>query len=134
MDDATRKSYMINPLVHGDAQQQTATGGVVWPLYPLVESKLTQAASTISFLECYWAEGYDGSSGAVPYPVTRNNNGPIFSPINAASSPTQVQLGATNIAYKRHLEGANYLFCDGHVKWQKWDKMVSSPYPFDPTQ
>ena len=29
---------------------------------------------------------------------------------------------ATTHLAKRHLEGANYLFCDGHVKWQKQTK------------
>jgi prepilin-type N-terminal cleavage/methylation domain-containing protein/prepilin-type processing-associated H-X9-DG protein len=134
MDDANPKSYIVNPWVHGEGQGQNVNGSATWPVYPILESKLTKSAETISFVESYWATGYDGSSGAVPYPVTRNNQAPLFSLISTAGVPTQAELDATNLAYKRHLEGANYLFCDGHVKWLRWEKVAAAPWPFNPSQ
>jgi prepilin-type processing-associated H-X9-DG protein/prepilin-type N-terminal cleavage/methylation domain-containing protein len=134
MDDPYPKSYMINPLVHGDGQGETATGGIPWSSYPISESALTKSSETISFLECYWETGYDGSGGAVPYPVTRDNNTPIWSPINAAGIPAQAQLDASNIAYNRHLGGANYLFCDGHVKFLRWEATLGPSWLWDPSK
>ncbi len=134
IDDPSIKSYIINPLMHGDAQGSIGTGGIPWPVYPLKESVLTKSSETISFIESYWASGYDGSSGAVPYPVTRNNSTPLWSPINVASSPTIAQLDATNIAYNRHLGGANYLFADGHVKFLRWENVLAPGWYFDPAK
>ena len=134
IDEPGPKSYMVNPLVHGDGQAQVDFSGVQWPQHSIQESAITQPTATLNFMECYWQDGYDGSAGAVPYPVTRPNNVPIFSPISAAGVPSQGQLDASNIAYKRHLGRANYLFFDGHVKSVNWDKMVTAPYPFDPAK
>jgi prepilin-type processing-associated H-X9-DG protein len=134
MDDPYEKSYIINPLVHGDGQGQNATGGVTWSVSPILESRLTKSSETISFLESYWQTPSSSIGAAVPYPVTRDNNTPIFSPINAASSPSQAQLDATNIAYNRHLGGANYLFCDGHVKFLHWEATLGPSWLWDPSK
>ena len=37
----------------------------------------------------------------------------------------------THISTTRHLEGANYLFADGHVKWLKWENTLK-PVVTDP--
>ncbi|MEO6909272.1 MAG: prepilin-type N-terminal cleavage/methylation domain-containing protein, partial [Abditibacteriaceae bacterium] len=95
MDDPYPKSYMVNPLVHGDGQGESANG-VGWPVFALDDSLIKKPSETISFLECYWEDGYSGAAGAVPYPVTRDNQGPLFSPINTAGIPTQAQLDDTN--------------------------------------
>ncbi len=35
----------------------------------------------------------------------------------------------SHIAITRHLDGANYLFADGHVKWLKWERTLSPIAP-----
>ena len=35
----------------------------------------------------------------------------------------------SHIATLRHLDGANYLFADGHVKWLKWERTITPAAP-----
>ena len=135
VDDPYPHSYMFNALVHGDIDQTLiAQGGTPWPNFALLESQITQSANTVSALESYWPVGTTGVNGAVQYPLTRDNQPPVFSPINTAGIPTNAQLAASNIAYNRHMGGSNYLYCDGHVKWQNWSVMIAPPWPFNPAQ
>ena len=158
MYDPFVHSYMCNPLVHGfwqGTEPQTVANCYYcfgyyangnpdpndpWPFHPLQQSQVNYGASTISLLESYWTPAdmtstFDGPAGAVtPYPVTRPNGIPVWSPIDASSSPTPAQLTASNIAYNRHLDTANYLFCDGHVKALPWGSVAGMGFPFDPMQ
>jgi prepilin-type N-terminal cleavage/methylation domain-containing protein/prepilin-type processing-associated H-X9-DG protein len=33
------------------------------------------------------------------------------------------------IAHQRHSDGANYLFVDGHAKWQRWEQALPQQFP-----
>lgn len=128
IDDPFNRSYMTNPLVHGDAQGITYQGGITSPALSRLESEVTKTAQTLSMVECGFAPAVTPSAFN-PYPQTADNNAG-WMPFSAGSIPTMAQLDGTNMAYNRHLEGANYLFCDGHVKWLKWDKIAAAPWPF----
>ena len=35
------------------------------------------------------------------------------------------------IEHKRHFDGSNYLFADGHAKWMKWERTITGPGALD---
>jgi prepilin-type N-terminal cleavage/methylation domain-containing protein/prepilin-type processing-associated H-X9-DG protein len=55
---------------------------------------------------CYHGEGYGGSAGVV------------------GQKPTTCFSADYPLASSRHLEGSNYSFADGHVKWLKPEKLL----------
>ncbi|RYG68422.1 DUF1559 domain-containing protein [bacterium] len=55
---------------------------------------------------------YSGGSTIIPMALT-------------ASPPTFGQGGTNGAFVARHLEGANFMFLDGHVKWERLDKLAA---------
>jgi prepilin-type processing-associated H-X9-DG protein len=53
----------------------------------------------------------------------------IFEKIQSVSYQTSMGIPyyelTTPAAMRAHLEGANYAFGDGHVKWYSWQKMIA---------
>ncbi len=41
--------------------------------------------------------------------------------------PWEVEEFEPHLEKERHLEGSNYLFADGHVKWLKWSRTLQPP-------
>ena len=131
VDDLFVRSYMPNPLVHGDAQGVNYSGPTA-PVFPLPETQVTKSAETVSFLEAGFPANANPSAFN-PYPHTTANN-QAWMPINTAGVPSQAQLDDTNVSYNRHLGGANYLFCDGHVKFLRWEATLGPSWLFDPVK
>jgi prepilin-type processing-associated H-X9-DG protein len=73
-------------------------------------------SQSVMFCEYYWEETPCGHYGGPSIKWARDNKG---DPSNRAA----VNQWA---AYVRHLEGSNYSFCDGHVKWLRPEKLSES--------
>lgn len=69
---------------------------------PIHQARLTFTASTVLFGD---GSGVGPPSAGADYSVS-------LPPLNSQCGP------------KRHFEGANYAFCDGHVKWLRPEKIV----------
>jgi prepilin-type N-terminal cleavage/methylation domain-containing protein/prepilin-type processing-associated H-X9-DG protein len=101
-------SYGINVLMGADPGVSTSTFGIALSainnpaeLINAIESSYLPNAAT---WPGYYAAWYDGAS--TPYTTYNNNVG---------------------VPYPRHFEGANALFCDGHVKWNKVETYTTAP-------
>lgn len=127
-DDPFVHSYMTNAALHGDAQGLACTGGA-FPVLPLHESVVSKPSETISFIESGWPTTAGQFQAYPPY-ISNLGNTNCWNPISAAGVMSQAELDDSSFTYSRHLEGSNYLFYDGHVKWQRVEKAMSSPYQF----
>ena len=83
----------------------------------------------------------DGENGSAAYAFNGNNitNNGLTPATNAAGTanpaPTVTLSGATNQAFGlRHLDGLNYAFADGHVKWLKSASPVLLNKVYDGTE
>jgi prepilin-type N-terminal cleavage/methylation domain-containing protein/prepilin-type processing-associated H-X9-DG protein len=98
----------MSPNQAGGETSSSSTG----PLLPRSASVLTFSSNTIMLLESpavsnlngHWAQGSSGGATGVGVPASLPPYGASF----------------------RHLEGSNFLFADGHVKWFKTDPSVGT--------
>ena len=83
------------------------------------DAQIVRPAETIAVLDGgqYPKANYDRYCG--PGPVADGAND-----VGAGNPPTTV---STTNPFLRHTDGANYLFMDGHVKWQKPDQVKCGP-------
>jgi prepilin-type N-terminal cleavage/methylation domain-containing protein/prepilin-type processing-associated H-X9-DG protein len=81
------------------------------------DAQIVRPAETIAVLDGgqYPSANYDMYCG----PVTGGAND-----VGAGNPPTTV---STSNPFLRHTDGANYLFMDGHVKWQKPNQVKCGP-------
>lgn len=81
------------------------------------ETQLVAGANTIELLDWSSGQGYHHFNGLGSTPGVAE---PMF-PITGLEHYT---------AYaQRHFEGGNYSFCDGHVKWLKWQSVWDEDTP-----
>lgn len=81
---------------------------------PASVASVEDSAGTIFITDGY-REAADGSIGQLIRPLT----------LNTAVNPPRVASSQSSIA-GRHFEGANAAFLDGHVKWHRLDKFVTT--------
>jgi prepilin-type processing-associated H-X9-DG protein len=81
------------------------------------DAQIARPAETIAVLD-------GGQTPDANYDMYR---GPGKNGSNAAGTGNPPTTVSTTNPFLRHTDGANYLFMDGHVKWQKPDQVKCGP-------
>ena len=91
--------------------------------------------AALSFASLTLMNGDHASSGAyatMPYFVSATQNGEsCYGIIGTDGTGDCAYMALDPTASKRHLEGANYAFADGHAKWLKPTQIYGAATPFD---
>lgn len=85
------------------------------------DAQIARPAETIAVIDGgqYPLTNFDAYTGATTTTTTTGSNA-----AGTGNPPTTV---STSNPFLRHTDGANYLFMDGHVKWQKPDQVKCGP-------
>lgn len=105
-----RTSYSINQFYYANSAQSLFEANVI---PPASLAALEDSAGTIGVGD---STGYYQVQGSNPPAVTIST-----------TSPRTLSVGGTGSFSERHLETANWLFMDGHVKALRFDKVAVSP-------
>lgn len=126
-DDSVRWAYAIQPYIKSEQLFQCPSDTVS----PPPGATLFDRAKTIGFTD-YW---YNGNLGD---PLNPTNDAQVAYPSNtvmngdgtgATTMASYYALKMPGGAAGRHLEGANYAFVDGHVKWYKANIVLEGDSP-----
>ncbi|HEX8551602.1 MAG TPA: DUF1559 domain-containing protein [Abditibacteriaceae bacterium] len=105
-----RTSYSINQLYFSNSGQN------------LFEANVMPPASIAAIEDSAGTIGVGDSTG---YYQVQGSNPPVAAV--STTSPRTLNVGGTGSFSERHLETANWLFMDGHVKALRLDKVVVNP-------
>jgi prepilin-type N-terminal cleavage/methylation domain-containing protein/prepilin-type processing-associated H-X9-DG protein len=90
------------------------------------------SADTPGFTDYWYNRNLGGEGDGITIPLNGVNLARLAYPANTVTNGDGVTAAADSVrqqvppdsAAKRHLDGANYVFADGHVKWLMKDKVL----------
>ena len=114
-------NYAIMP-AHDGGTVNMASVGTPASVIIIAEKQYKIGAKTL--------KSYAGTSGFVP--DTPNSNpycrATVAGVKGAIARPSDSNYKLTRVAFYRHMEGSNFIFCDGHVKYHKLEQTLGNNF------
>ena len=107
------------------------TPGVINPgnMQPSKSTPISEFSHTANTMLVWDGPTIGTTNGEMPWGSTFNYHSESYVSTGIANTSTHYAVMEHGLAMRRHLEGANYAFVDGHVKWLMPEKITPSVAP-----